>query len=163
MNLIEYPKPEIEEYELLTWQEVVCDGLAAIKMTEDTVLWDCTGCANILDYVKPDRKAGVTDGFCRILSAFRKIVEAELMAKDYLIEETSISLDPEKLWIDESSGKAKLLPGAYSESFFIRLVGLADRMGAEKLAERLIENNNKSAMSEKELLKFFSAWELELR
>lgn len=161
MNLIEFDIENIKKYELDIWQASVCSGLADIRIINDRAVFDSSGLYSLGILLRTDKHAAVTENFCRILSCFRKIIEAEIRADAYLIDNHSISLDPDRLWFDEKC--AKLLPGHSDEDFFDRLCSLADRLGANNLSQRLKQENDKARMSEKDLLRFLSIWELEIK
>lgn len=174
MNLIEYRIGNIKKYEADIWQSGVCSGLAEIRLTASSgsfegslALWDSTGHVNIEDYIRLKGRAGVTDAFFKILCAFRKIVEAEMNAAEYIIDHRHISLDKDRIWLDAKCSSAALLPvveGECSgEGFVARLSALADMLGAGELSDKLDKMNSEALMSETELLRLLSSWELELR
>ncbi len=192
MNLIEYKAIELKKYEADIWQSGLCPGLAKIKPVPKEapfrlaeggsgdrerctdgaalssgldIVWDGTGHTNIADHIKPCGRAGVTDGFFKLLRAFRKITEAQMAASEYLIEPARISLDSSRLWFSSASGCAALLPAGCGEEggFVERLAELARFLNAPELAARLEESNSESLMAGRDILRLLSLWELELR
>lgn len=163
MNEIEYKPSKVKKYELAIWESGNCKTLAQIKMIDGNVVWSYSGCINIRDYVKINRSDGISEGLCKYLSATRKIVEGIKLAEEYVICSNDISLDPEHIWIDTKAQLVKLLPGHETGPLMDRLCNLLTELGSEDLAKKIAEKNKESAWSYKELLRFLSSYELELR
>ena len=161
-NTIEYDAFEIKKYMLDIWQCSKSPALADIKFINGKIIWDCSGCVNVKNFVKSDKRGNIMDGYSKIISAVRKTVESMLMASDYLIDDKNINLDPDFIWIDTKSGMVRLLPGKSDCDFIDRICKLASEIGSEKLAERIKERSDKSRMSIREILAILSAWELEI-
>ena len=163
MNEIEYKPTKIKKYELAIWESGNCKSLAEINFIDGNLIWDYSGCINIKDYVKINRNDGINEGLCKYLSATRKIVEGIKLAEEYVISSNDISLDPDKVWINTKTQTVKLLPGHESGGLIERICELITMLGSEDLAKKIEMQNHESAWSYKELLRFLSSYELELR
>ncbi len=163
MNIIEYEVSDIKKYELDIWQSGNCNALAYVKQYDSRLLWDCSGCINILDYIKRTKDDGVTDSFCRLLLFCRKIFESVKLAEDYLICENDISFSKDKLWLDKKQNVVKLLPGHEDGELVFRFCELLKSIDANDLAFRIENKESEGAMSFDDLLRFLSSYELELR
>ena len=153
----------MKKYELDIWQSGVCKNLAVIRLYEDEVLCNIENCQNVRDYLRVERTAPIPEKLYKFLSLTRKIVEGVVSASDYLIEESSISLDPDKLWIDSRTGTILFLPEHSDNEFLYNLCEMLCKLGGEQIAARIAEKNMESAFSYKSLLRFLSTWELENR
>jgi len=163
LNEIEYNPGIIKEYEKDVWRQGICPGLAKVSFLGDQVIFTSSGHVNLAEYVKNNPQKTVTSKACRVISALRKIIESKISADDYLISENSIALDLDKIWINSIDGRVKLLPFASKTSFFDEICSICDQIGAENVKERLISQNKLSVMSEMDLLRYLSLFELELR
>ncbi len=162
MNIIECNVDNIKKYELDIWCLDRCDNLCSLKQNRDNYFFDCSGLTKVIDFINTFKRASVTDSFYLALSIIRKTVEAKVAVSRFLINESSICIDMDKLFIN-ADNKIVLSPGYSNESFFERLCELSDSLGYPEISDRLRDENTKKIMNEKDILSFLSAWELELR
>ncbi len=163
MNEIEYKPTKVKKYELTIWESGNCKSLADINIFDGNVVWNYSGCTNIKDFVKAERRDGIYDGISKYLCAIRKIVEGFRLAEEYVITPNDISLDSERLWFDAESQNVKLLPFHEAGEFIDRLCGMLRLIGGGEIADKIEIMNKESAWSYNELLSFLSSYELELR
>ena len=155
-----------DRYKAEIFKAGVCAGLAKLSFENDKVLFDTSGHTNIRNYLVKDRRAGINESVCKLLSVLRKVSESVLAASDWLVSDSDVALDPELLWLCRKDGKIKLLPGTGEGSFTERLCALAKAFpecGGETVAERIAAKHSESNLNIRALLAFLSDWELELR
>lgn len=163
MQTLHYEVKRIKQYELEIWQSESCKYLAPIKVYENTIMWQTEGCQNIRDFLRIKRTESVNVRIIKLFYVTRKIIEAVSFATDYLVDENSISLDPNKLWLRGDTHEMLLLPEKSSGDFLNRLCRLLHQLDGDIIANRIAECDKESAFSYKTLLRFLSKWELEIR
>lgn len=166
-NIKEFETPLLfEKYKAEIFSSEKCSSLAKVCFGKDLFYFDTSGHTSIRDYLARDRRAGINESVCKLLTVFRKVSESVLEASDWLIFTDDVSITPDMLWICKKDGKIKLLPGCGSGYLIERLCSLAEAFpecGGDMVSEKIVKKNMEANLSIRDLLAFLSEWELELK
>ena len=166
--------PEYHSYLIKAFLCGCCESLALVtelsREDNKAVIWNSNGCTDLISYISIRKRGDAAEAFCRLLSVLCRLCEGVNEASDYLVSFSDINLNAGCSYFDVESSHVKLLPGRTGGNFSDALAELADEAFAavpecngNLISEKIRSRYHSCNPGIKELHRFFSLWENELR